>query len=109
MCPAVIWCPCADEKEARRLVTQLLDEQLIACGNIVPGLISIFEWQGERGEAQEVGMLLKTNAALMEDAIARLAELHSYDTPSIVGSTMPASTDATRAWLAGLTKTEAAQ
>ncbi|GAA0266005.1 divalent-cation tolerance protein CutA [Alteraurantiacibacter aestuarii] len=107
--PALIWCPFPSEEEARRVAGQLLDERLIACANIVPGMISIFEWQGERGEAREVGVLLKTHGSLLEKSVARLADLHSYDTPAVAGWITTASAQATSAWIDGLTGTEASR
>ena len=41
----------------------LLDERLIACANILPAMRSLYVWHGERGEASEVGVLFKTDAA----------------------------------------------
>ena len=49
----LIWCPFPDEGEARRVAGTLLDEGLIACANIVPGMISLYVWQGKRGEARK--------------------------------------------------------
>ncbi len=48
-------------------------------------MLSLFDWNGERGEAREAGMLLKTDAALLDKAISRLAGLHPYDQPAIAG------------------------
>ncbi len=100
--PALIWCPFPDSASATEAVDTLLDEGLIACANIMPGLLSRFVWQGERGEGSEAGALLKTNAALLEAAIARLAELHPYEQPAILGWICDATTPATGAWLAAL-------
>lgn len=104
--PALIWCPFPDESEAKGVAGQLLDEQLIGCANILPGMISMFSWEGERGEGREVGVLFKTDAELLGRAIDRLADLHSYDTPAITGWRIDASTEATRVWLGGLTNGE---
>lgn len=82
---ALLWCPCPDTETARQIAKQLLSEKLIACGNIIPSMISVFEWQGEVHSENEVGLLLKTTASLLEQATARTGELHPYDTPAIVG------------------------
>jgi periplasmic divalent cation tolerance protein len=104
----LVWCPFPDEDEARRAAGALLDEGLIACANIVPGLISLYAWQGERGEAHEVGLLAKTHSALGEAAIARLEQLHSYQSPAIIGWEADRAAPATRDWLGGLTRTGSA-
>jgi periplasmic divalent cation tolerance protein len=100
--PALIWCPFPDPDSAARIAAGLLDERLIACANMMPGMISLFEWNGERDESRETGVLLKTNAALLERAVARLAELHPYDEPAVLGWRCDAGAPGTIAWLAAL-------
>ena len=100
--PALVWCPFPDAETARAAAKTLLDERLVACANIFPAIQSLFDWQGERGEGMETGMLLKTDAALLERAIARLAELHPYAEPAILGWRCDAATPGTAAWLGAL-------
>lgn len=102
MTPGLIWTTFADEDSAAAIASELLDEGLVACANIVPGLRSLYVWRGERGEGRECAVLFKTRATLLERACARLAELHPYDTPSIGGWRADATTAATAAWLAEL-------
>lgn len=104
----LVWCPFPDEAEARAVAGTLLDEKLIACANIVPGLVSLYEWRDERGEAREVGVLFKTRAALAERLVARLGQLHSYQSPAITGWKADAAAPCTLAWLGGLPMTGAA-
>ena len=100
--PALIWCPFPDADSAAAAASQLLDERLIACANIASGVRSLYRWRGERGEAVECGVLLKTNAARLEAAIARLGQLHPYETPAILGWRCDAAPPATAAWLGAL-------
>lgn len=100
--PALIWCPFSDAPSAAATAKLLLDERLVACANILPAMLSLFEWQGERSEASEAGAIFKTDAALLDRAVARLAELHPYDEPAILGWRAEATTPGTAAWLGGL-------
>lgn len=100
---ALIWSPFADEESAAAAASQLLDEGLIACANIVPAMRSLFVWQGERSEGRECGVLFKTDAALLERATARLAEIHPYDAPSVLGWRADSAAAATAQWLGKLT------
>lgn len=102
--PALIWCPFPDAATAAATAKALLDERLVACANIMPAMLSLFEWVGERGEATEAGALFKTDAALLERAITRLAEEHPYDEPAILAWRCDASAPATAAWLGALTR-----
>ncbi|MXO70488.1 divalent cation tolerance protein CutA [Altererythrobacter buctensis] len=101
----MVWCPFPDEEEARRVAGVLLDEGLIACANILPGIISLYVWNGERGEAREVGLLAKTNESLGQQTITRLGQLHSYQSPAIIGWKADEVGPATRDWLGSLTGT----
>ena len=47
---ALIWCPFPDAESARVAIGTLLDERLIACGNMVPGVQSLFRWQAKEHE-----------------------------------------------------------
>lgn len=97
---ALIWCPFPDPETARTIAGQLLDARLVACANILGPVESHFVWQGERGIASETGVLFKTTAGLLDDAVERLGKLHPYDTPAIVGWQVDAALPATIAWLA---------
>lgn len=96
---ALIWCPFADEASAALAARQLLDEKLIACANIFPPMRSIYVWQGEAGEASEVGVLFKTDAAVLDLATARLAEIHPYETPAVLGWRADTAAKPTAEWL----------
>jgi periplasmic divalent cation tolerance protein len=101
---ALIWCPFADEASAAAAAGRLLDEGLVACANILPPMRSLHVWRGERGETREVGVLFKTDASLLERATARLAEIHPYDTPAVLGWRADAAAPATRDWLRSLVR-----
>lgn len=100
--PALIWCPFASEEEAAAVCSRLLDEGLIACANILPAMRSLYQWQGERGDTAETGVLLKTNAELLPRAIERLEELHPYDAPAISGWVTDQAGKAMQDWLGNL-------
>jgi len=98
---ALIWCPFATSDEARKAAQILVTEQLIACANIIPGIVSVFTWQDQVQEAEEVGLLCKTLSHSMPKAIARLAEIYTYDTPAIAGWLVDKAPPETLAWLSG--------
>ena len=100
--PALVWCPFPDEDCAAHAASTLLGEGLIACANILPGMRSLFVWKGERDDAREVGVLFKTNARQLAVVTGRLAELHPYDEPAIVGWHCDAAAPHTAAWLGSL-------
>lgn len=101
---ALIWCPFPDTASAESAADILLDEGLIACANLVQGMVSVYKWQGEKHRDGETGVLMKTDSTMLERAIARLEALHPYETPAILGWRCDATTPATAAWLGGLVR-----
>jgi len=99
---AVFWSTFANEADAERAANALLDEGLIACANLIPGVRSIYRWNGEKGEDREVATLFKTDARLLDKAVARLSELHPYETPAIVGWQADAVAPGTAEWLSSI-------
>jgi periplasmic divalent cation tolerance protein len=102
--PALIWCPFPDMATAAATAKTLLDERLVACANVLPAMLSLFEWNGERSETTEAGALFKTDRALLQRAIARLAEEHPYEEPTILAWHCDAASPGTTAWLGALTR-----
>lgn len=74
----------ADVGAGERLVEQLVRERLIACGNLIPGLRSIYRWQGEIAREDEVLVLMKTVRARVDELFERVAGLHAYEVPELL-------------------------
>ncbi len=72
---------CANLEEAKKIATTLVKERLAACVNIVPQILSIYEWEGLQ-EDSEVLLLIKTRS--LELVEKRIKELHSYEVPEII-------------------------
>ena len=98
----------AKVEEARRIGKALVDARLAACANIVPGLESIYRWQGEVVEDKEILLILKTRSELVEAAIAKVKELHSYTCPCIVALPILTGNPAYLEWLGAETMEPAA-
>jgi periplasmic divalent cation tolerance protein len=73
-----------DAATAEAMATTLVEERLAACVNLVPGVTSIFRWQGTLSRASEVLMILKSTAVLDHALRARVVELHPYDVPEVL-------------------------
>jgi periplasmic divalent cation tolerance protein len=66
------------------LVRTLVDERLVACGQITGATRSIYRWQGEVCDDPEVRAVLHTRAELVPEVGTRIRELHPYDVPCVV-------------------------
>ncbi len=80
----VILCTCPDEETASRLANGLIEEQLAACVNILPGIRSIYRWQGVISDDAEVLMVIKSLASRFDELEAWLSAHHPYDVPEVV-------------------------
>lgn len=80
----VVFTTFPDQETARRIVRTLVEERLIACGNLVPGVESIYRWKGEVETANEVFAVLKTERPRYDAVERRLRELHPYEVPECV-------------------------
>ncbi|MCU0755692.1 MAG: divalent-cation tolerance protein CutA [Xanthomonadales bacterium] len=69
---------------AENLAAILIDEGLAACVQILPGMLSIYRWQGQRVRDSECLVLVKTQAGHLARCEQRLAALHPYECPEIV-------------------------
>jgi periplasmic divalent cation tolerance protein len=83
----------------------LVDDALAACVNIVPGIRSIYAWNGEVRDETEVLMVMKTTAGRFPDLRERLLALHPYDVPEIVALNAAGGHHAYFDWVAAATRT----
>ena len=74
----------APENEAAELARTLVEERLVACVNIVPGLRSFYWWQGKVEDEPEVLCIMKTRSELFASLRDRVRELHSYEVEEII-------------------------
>ncbi len=70
-------------REAKKIVTRLLEHKLIACANYFP-ITSTYEWKGKLVSATETVTLLKTQKKLWKKVEAAILEIHPYETPCIM-------------------------
>ncbi len=70
--------------EAQTIARALVEERLAACVNIMPGLRSLFRWQGKIEDAGEALLLVKSRGELLPSIIERVKRLHSYTVPEVI-------------------------
>lgn len=73
-----------DHEAAEALARALVEEGLIACASLVPGVVSIYRWKGEMKREDEVLLVMKTTAARIPELRERTAELHPYEVPEVL-------------------------
>lgn len=91
-------------ERAAEIARALVEERLAACGNVVPGLRSIYRWEGKVQEDAEALLLLKTTRARFEALRERVLALHPYDVPEVVALPVEAGSAPYLAWIASETR-----
>ncbi len=80
----VILSTAPDAEEGERLARALVEERLAACVSRVAGMRSLYRWEGEIEDAEEILLIIKTHASRAPDLTRRLRELHPYQVPEIL-------------------------
>jgi periplasmic divalent cation tolerance protein len=70
--------------EAAAIGRALIDERLAACVNIVPGVRSLFIWEGKTQDESETLLIMKSRLHLLEQLTERVKSLHSYSVPEVI-------------------------
>jgi len=66
------------------IARQLVATRLAACVNIVPGVHSVYRWEGAVREDTEAMLIIKTVAGRCDELAAKIQDLHPYDVPEVL-------------------------
>jgi periplasmic divalent cation tolerance protein len=94
----LVLCTVPDEATAQKLAKGLVEERLAACVNAIPGLTSVYRWQGNIEIDTEVQLLIKTRRARFDELAAWIKANHPYDVPEIVAVAAERVSDGYLAW-----------
>jgi len=89
----------ASDEEANRIAELLVNTRLAACVQILPGIQSVYRWQGNIERSAEVLLLAKTTATKFNELEREVRAIHSYETPEIVALPITASSEAYLQWV----------
>jgi periplasmic divalent cation tolerance protein len=95
----IVLSTCADREQAERIAHRLVEEHLAACVNILPGVQSVYRWEGKVESAAEVLMVIKTSTDLVPGVELTIAGLHSYQVPEFLVLPVFGGSHAYLAWL----------
>jgi periplasmic divalent cation tolerance protein len=80
----VVLSNCGSEEEARRVARALVEARVAACVNIVPGIQSVYHWQGAIQEDPEWMLVIKSTRPMFDSLAAELRKIHSYQVPEVL-------------------------
>jgi periplasmic divalent cation tolerance protein len=97
-------CTCPDAATAARIAAALVEERLAACVNVLPGVESVYRWEGRVERASEVLLLVKSTRDRLQALTARVVELHPYELPEVVAVDIAGGLPGYLAWIADATR-----
>ena len=95
----VIMTTCPDLAVAERIGNELVVHNLAACVQIIPGVKSIFRWQGKVDNVSEYLVLIKTVADNYSEVESKIKSLHTYELPEIIAVPVIAGARDYLAWI----------
>ncbi len=93
-----------DAAAAHRIAHSVVERRLAACVNVLPTVRSVYQWQGNVEEADEVTLLIKCTQAGYPSLEAAIKEAHPYDVPEIIAIPVVAGLPAYLDWVVSETK-----
>ena len=84
---------------AQKIASALVEEHAAACVNIIPGMRSIYRWEGKVCNEEECLLLIKSSQENFEMVRARIRQLHSYQVPEIIAIPITAGDSLYLSWL----------
>ena len=97
----VVLMTAGSQEEAERIANALVKEMLAACVNVLPGVTSVYRWEGHVQRDQEWLLLAKTTNEVLDDLVRRVQALHSYDLPEVVALPVVGGNQAYLRWIDG--------
>lgn len=94
-----LYIPCKDKDEARHIGAELVKTRLAACANIIPGMESIYHWNGKIEHDQESILILKSTANQISAIETTVQQLHSYDVPCVISLPIQSGNEPYLKWI----------
>ena len=95
-----------DLTTARTLAATLVDERLAACVNLLPGMHSVYRWQGRMEAGEEVLLLIKTDRTCLPALQDRIVALHPHELPEVLAVEAAGGLPAYLDWISSETRSD---
>lgn len=102
----LVLCTCPDRSCADSLAETLLRERLAACVNILPGVESVYRWEGAIERAGELLLLIKTERQAFAALQEQIRRQHPYQVPEIIALPIVAGSNDYLQWVSACLRSE---
>lgn len=97
----VVLMTAGSREEADKIANALVAEMLAACVNVLPGVTSVYRWEGAVQRDQEWLLVVKSTRQVLDDLVRRVQALHSYDLPEVIALPVVGGSEAYLRWVDG--------
>ncbi len=95
----VVFVTVGNEEEALKIAKHAVENRLVACVNIVPGIRSIYRWKGEICDDRELLCIMKTKRSLFAELKQAIKHIHSYEVAEIIAVPLAEGVEDYLRWL----------
>jgi periplasmic divalent cation tolerance protein len=95
----VVLSSCASPEEAGQIAHALVEKRLAACVNVLPGVRSIYRWQGAVEDEAEILLVIKSSRGLFNQLRIELERMHSYEVPEVIAIPVVECSERYLAWM----------
>lgn len=100
----VVLITCPDASTGENLAHALVEDGLAACVNLVPGLTSIYRWEGKLCREPEILLIAKTRRSRLSALQRKVKALHPYTVPEVIALPIVSGSHAYLAWVRAVTR-----
>ncbi len=86
-------------EKAAEIARAVVEERLAACGNVIPGVRSIYRWEGRVHDDAEALLVLKAPKKRLQELCDRVVALHPYELPEVVGLSIEGGSEKYIDWI----------
>ena len=84
MTTSIIYVTVSNRVEAELIASKIVEERFASSVNIVDSVRSYYWWSSEVCQSEELILIAKTRSDIVDDAVQRIRDLHSYVCPGII-------------------------
>ena len=94
---------CPDQQTAHGLANKIIEGRLAACVNILPEVVSIYQWRGERQQGTEHILYIKTEKSRYSELESMITDVHPYELPEVIAVPISNALPGYLSWIKSIT------
>jgi periplasmic divalent cation tolerance protein len=95
----VVLITAGSQAEAEKIAQALVGELLAACVNLIPGITSVYRWEGAVQSDQEWLLVAKTRRDVLDELVQCVQAIHSYDVPETIALPITGGSETYLRWI----------